>query len=254
MNEGIPLRVWPGRPFPLGASFDGAGTNFALFSEVAERVELCLVDDQGRETRVDLPEVTSLCWHGYLPDVYPGQRYGFRVHGPWDPATGHRCNPAKLLLDPYARAIEGSIEWNPALYPYNLGAEDDSPNLEDSAPFVPKAVVANPFFDWGNDRPPSVPKHNTVIYEVHVRGFTSQHPDLPEEIRGTYAALASPPVVAYLQQLGVTTVELLPVHEFVHDHALIERGLRNYWGYNSIGFFAPHHEYARGIAPGNQVL
>ncbi|MDQ1477814.1 MAG: isoamylase [Actinomycetota bacterium] len=242
---------WPGRAYPLGATYDGAGTNFVLFSEVAERVELCLVDDNGVETRVPIEEVDAYCWHAYLPGVGPGQRYGYRVHGPWDPAAGVRCNPAKLLLDPYAKAIDGEVDWNPACFGYDFG-DEDSRNDDDSAPHVPKSVVHNPFFDWGNDRPPAIPLHESVIYEVHAKGFTARHPDIPETLRGTYAGLAHPVAIDYLRELGVTAVELLPVHQFVHDSHLLERGLRNYWGYNSIGFFAPHNGYASG-GGGEQV-
>ncbi|HUP64522.1 MAG TPA: glycogen debranching protein GlgX [Thermoanaerobaculia bacterium] len=247
------LRVWPGKPYPLGATFDGSGTNFSLFSEVAEKVELCLFDDDAKETRVVLPEMTALCWHGYLPDVGPGQRYGFRVHGPWEPDRGNRCNANKLLLDPYARAVSGSVEWNQSVFPYDFSNPDHSKNDEDSAPYVPKAVVIDPYFDWGNDRRLNRPWHETVIYEVHTKGFTARHPDVPEELRGTYAGLTHPSVLRHLKDLGVTAVELLPVHQFVHDAHLLERGLRNYWGYNSIGYFAPHNEYAAAAKPGRQV-
>jgi isoamylase len=245
--------VWRGNDYPLGASYDGAGTNFSIFSEIAERVELYLFDEEGNETRIDLPEVTSFRWHGYLPNVGPGQRYGFRVHGPWAPAEGHRCNPAKLLLDPYARAIEGQVRWSEAVFAYRFADPDGPPNDADSAPFVPKSVIVNPYFDWGNDRPPRVEWHDTIIYELHVKGFSKNFPDIPEEIRGTYAALAHPRAIEYLTRLGVTTVELMPVHQFVHDAHLLERGLRNYWGYNSIGYFAPHNEYSAGGQSGQQV-
>ncbi|HUQ39082.1 MAG TPA: glycogen debranching protein GlgX, partial [Acidimicrobiales bacterium] len=247
------MRIWPGQPYPLGAHFDGSGTNFALFSEVAERVELCLYDTDGAETRIDLPEQTALCWHGYLPNCEPGQRYGFRVHGPWAPDEGHRCNPAKLLLDPYARAIEGGIAWDEAVFPYSFADPEGPPSDADSAPFVPKSVVTNPWFDWDNDRSPRTPLHETVIYETHVKGFTQLHPDIPPELRGTYAGLATPPAVEHFRRLGVTAVELLPVHHFVHDHPLHERGLRNYWGYNSIGYLAPHSEYSSSGQRGQQV-
>ncbi len=240
------MRIWPGRPAPLGATFDGIGANFSLFSEVAERVELCLFDEHGEATRIDLPERTALCWHGYLPDVKPGQRYGFRVHGPWAPERGSWCNPAKLLLDPYAKAIEGPWVWNEAVFPYHFGAPESSKNELDSAAFVPKSIVINPFFDWGLDRRPNTPWHRTVVYETHVKGFTTTHPEIPAELRGTYAGMAHPVAVKYLQRLGVTAVELLPVHQFVQDSTLQNRGLRNYWGYNSIGYLAPHNEYARG--------
>jgi glycogen operon protein len=237
--------TWPGRAYPLGATYDGAGTNFSLYSEVAERVELCLFDDDGAETCVTIDEVDAYCWHTYVPTVGPGQQYGYRVHGPWDPAAGVRCNPAKLLLDPYATAIDGGVDWAPACFGYDFDNED-SRNDDDSAPHVPKSVVHNPYFDWGNDRPPATPLHESVIYEVHVKGFTARHPDIPEALRGTYAGLGHPVAIDYLRNLGVTAVELLPVHQFVHDAHLLERGLRNYWGYNSIGFFAPHNGYASG--------
>ncbi len=247
------MQIWPGQPYPLGATFDGVGTNFSLFSEVAERVELCLFDADGSEQRVDLPEMTALCWHGYVPNVRPGQRYGFRVHGPWAPEHGQWCNPSKLLLDPYAKAIEGTWKWDEAVFPYHFNDPENSRNDLDSAPFVPKCVVINPFFDWGSDRRPQTPWHRTVVYETHVKGFTKAHPEIPEELRGTYAGMAHPVSVKYLQNLGVTTVELLPVHQFVHDSHLQERGLRNYWGYNSIGYLAPHNEYAAQGQQGEQV-
>ena len=247
------MEAWPGTPYPLGASYAGTGTNFSLFSEVASRVELCLFDDQGNESRLDLPERTALCWHGYVPNVYPGQRYGFRVHGPYEPRKGARCNPAKLLLDPYAKAIEGQVEWDPAVFPYRLGREDQTPDRRDNAPFVPKSVVANRWFDWNGDHPPRTPMHNTVIYEVHVKGFTCRHPDIAPELRGTYAGIATPAAIDHFKRLGVTALELMPVHQFVHDHRLIERGLRNYWGYNSIGYFAPHNEYSSSGQRGQQM-
>jgi glycogen operon protein len=250
MSEAI--ENWPGRPYPLGAAYDGAGTNFSLFSEVADRVELCLFDEEGREERLRLEEIDASVWHAYLPGIVPGQRYGYRVHGPWAPEHGQRCNPAKLLIDPYAKAIEGQVRWNPACFPYTMG-DENSRNDEDSAPFVPRSVVHNPFFDWGNDRPPDVQLNESVIYEVHVKGFTARHPDVPEAQRGTYSGLAHPAAIEYLTGLGVTAVELLPVHQFVHDAHLIERGLRNYWGYNSIGFLAPHNEYAAGGQRSEQV-
>jgi len=246
------MSIWPGQPYPLGATYDGSGTNFSLFSGVAERVELCLFDDDGHETRVDLPEVTALCWHGYLPAVVPGQRYGFRVHGPFDPAAGHRCNPTKLLLDPYAKAVEGEVDWDEAVFPYRFGHPEVRNDL-DSAPHVFKAVVTSPFFDWDNDRHPRSPYHQAVIYEIHVKGFTMRHPGIPEELRGTYAGLAHPAAIEYLQMLGVTAVELLPIHQFVHDSLLVERGLRNYWGYNSIAFLAPHNDYSARGQRGEQV-
>jgi isoamylase len=237
------VKIQPGNPYPLGATYDGAGTNFSLFSEVAERVELCLFDESGTESRIELPEVTAFCRHGYLPGVAPGQLYGFRVHGPWSPAEGHRCNPNKLLLDPYAKAVEGEVKWHEAVFPYRFG-DPGSRNDLDSAPFTPRCVVVNPYFDWGTDRPPRVPAHESIVYEVHLKGFTKRHPDIPEELRGTYAGFAHPVAVGHLKRLGITAVELMPVHQFVHDHHLLERGLRNYWGYNSICFLAPHNEYA----------
>jgi len=247
------LRIWPGEPFPLGASYDGRGTNFSVFSEVATRVELCLFDDAGQETRVRLPEVNANCWHGYFPDVRPGQRYGFRVHGPWAPDEGHWCNPAKLLLDPYAKAIDGGWNWNEAMFPYHFDNPDASKNDLDSAAYMPKSVVIEPSFDWGGDAPPRTPWHKTIVYETHVKGFTKRLSRLPEAIRGTYAGLAHPAAVEYLQQLGVTAVELLPVHQFVQDSHVIDRGLRNYWGYNSIGYFAPHNEYSSSGHGGEQL-
>jgi isoamylase len=244
--------VWPGRPFPLGASWDGEGTNFSLFSEAAEKVELCLFDEDGEETRVPLEEVDAYCWHAYLPGIRSGQRYGYRVHGPWNPAEGNRCNPAKLLIDPYAKAIDGNIDWDRSCFPY---AEDDPDAADDSdsGPHLPKSVVVNPYFDWNGDRPPDTSMDDTVIYEVHVKGFTARHPDVPEAQQGTYAGLAHPAAIEHLQRLGVTAVELLPVHHFVHDHHLVEKGLSNYWGYNSIGFFAPHSDYSSSGTLGEQV-
>ncbi|HEY2488048.1 MAG TPA: glycogen debranching protein GlgX [Streptosporangiaceae bacterium] len=250
MTEAI--EIWPGKPYPLGASYDGGGTNFSLFSEVADQVELCLFDDDGAERRMALEEVDASCWHGYLPSVAPGQRYGYRVHGPWAPEAGQRCNPAKLLLDPYAKAIEGQVQWDQACFPYNFG-DENSRNDDDSAPYVPRSVVHNPYFDWGNDRPPDIQLNESVIYETHVKGFTARHPEVPEAQRGSYAGLAHPAIIEYLGDLGVTAVELMPVHQFVHDAHLIERGLRNYWGYNSIGFLAPHNEYSSSSQRGEQV-
>jgi glycogen operon protein len=239
----------------LGATYDGTGTNFSVYSFVAEAVELCLFDDDGSETRVELPEQTAHCFHGYVPNVGPGQRYGFRVQGPWAPAEGHRCNPRKLLLDPYARAIEGDVTWSPAVYPYKVGdpEEDLARSDEDSARYVPRSVVTNPYFDWSDDRPPRVSWHDTVIYEAHVKGLTARHPDVPPEQRGTYAGLWAPPFVEHLKNLGVTAVEVMPVHQFIHDERLVRLGLRNYWGYNSIGYFAPHNGYSSSGERGEQV-
>jgi isoamylase len=246
------MQVWPGQPYPLGATYDGAGTNFAVFSEVAERVELCLLQDDGSETAIELRESDAFVRHAYLPSVTPGQRYGFRVHGPYDPRAGLRCNSAKLLLDPYAKAISGHVEWGEAVYGYHFG-EPDSRNDLDSAPHTMTSVVVNPYFDWGNDRPPKHEYHHTVIYEAHVKGLTMLHPDLPPEIRGTYAALAHPAVIDHLTGLGVTALELMPVHQFVHDHRLADAGLANYWGYNTIGFFAPQGSYSSRGDRGQQV-
>ncbi len=245
-------RTWPGEPYPLGASFDGSGTNFALFSEVAERVELCLFDEHGAETRLDLPEITGHVWHGYLPAVKPGQRYGYRVHGPYEPERGLRANPSKLLLDPYARSIDGKLEWDERVFSYEFADPDGKMNTQDSAPSMPKSVVVSPYFDWKQHARPRTPWHRTVIYEAHVKGMTARHPGVPPELRGTYLGLAHPAVVEHLTGLGVTAVELMPVHEFVHDHGLVQRGLKNYWGYNTIGYFAPHAEYAS--RPGEQLV
>ncbi|MGH8906786.1 MAG: glycogen debranching protein GlgX [Egibacteraceae bacterium] len=250
MSGGV--EVWPGRAYPLGATYDGAGTNFSLFSEVAEGVELCLFDDDGGERRIELEEVDAFCWHVYLPTVAAGQRYGYRVHGPWAPGRGNWCNPAKLLLDPYAKAIEGEADWDQACFAYDFGYER-SHNDDDSAGHVPRSVVHNPYFDWGNDRPLAIPLHESIIYEVHVKGFTACNPDIPAALRGSYAGLAHPVAIDYLTELGVTAVELLPVHQFCYDAHLLERGLRNYWGYNSIGFFAPHNAYASTGQRGEQV-
>ncbi len=245
--------VWAGIPYPLGATYDGWGTNFSLFSEVADRVELCLFDSDGTETRVEMPESTGYVWHAYLPQVVGGQRYGYRVHGPWDPWNGNRCNPAKLLLDPYAKAIDGRVAWDPAVFPYRMDDPDGGPDAADSAPFMPRSVVIDPAFDWGDDRPPRHPPSATIIYEVHVKGFTARHPDIPEALRGTYAGLAHPVAIDYLRSLGITAIELMPVHQFIHDSRLVGLGLRNYWGYNSIGFLAPHNGYAHDRRPGAQV-
>jgi isoamylase len=246
------MHVWPGAAYPLGATWDGSGTNFALFSEVAERVELCLFDDADAESRLQLSEVDGFVWHCYLPGVGPGQRYGYRVTGPYDPRRGHRCNPAKLLLDPYGKAIDGLVRWNDALLGYRTDAPDQ-PSGTDSAPFMPRNVVVNPYFDWTGDRQLRTPYHQTVIYEAHVRGLTFRHPQVPAELRGTYAGLASPPVIEHLTRLGITAVELMPVHQSVPERELAARGLTNYWGYNTIGFFAPHNGYSGSGEPHGQV-
>jgi glycogen operon protein len=247
------IEIWPGDPYPLGATYDGAGTNFSLYTEVAHAVELCLFNEDNVESRVPLSEVDGFIWHGYLPGIGPGQRYGYRVHGPYEPSRGMRCNPNKLLLDPYAMAIEGGVSWHEAAYGYRFGHPDTRNDL-DSAPYVPRSIVINPFFGWGHDRPPSTPYHDTVLYEAQVRGLTIGHPKIPKHLRGTYAALGHPEILDHLNKLGVTALELMPVHQFVTDHILEERGLSNYWGYNSIGFFAPHNRYSSTGQRGGQVL
>ena len=240
--------IWPGRPQPRGATWDGEGVNFALFSENAERVELCIFDAIGRRElqRISLVERTDQVWHCYLPEARPGMIYGYRVHGPYRPQEGHRFNPHKLLLDPYAKNIVGSVRWSDALFGYTVGNKrgDLSFDRRDSAGGMPKCKVIDPAFTWGDDRRPSVPWHDMVVYELHVRGFTMQHPDVPPQLRGTYAGLGTAPVIDYLKRLGVTTVELLPVHTFIDDRDLVTRGLRNFWGYNTIGFFAPDARYS----------
>ncbi|MEM9115675.1 MAG: glycogen debranching protein GlgX, partial [Myxococcota bacterium] len=238
--------------FPLGAHFDGAGTRFAVFSGPAERVELCLFDDQDRETRFSLPGREGDVWSGYLDGVRPGQRYGYRVHGPYDPSTGQRCNPHKLLVDPYALAVDGQLDWQPAVFPYPFD-QPESAQLEDSARFVPKSVVVSPWFDWGPDQAPRTPWSDTVVLELHVKAATANHPKVPPGLRGTYAGLAHPAFVEHLLRLGVTAVELLPVHQFVHSKSLLDRGLRNHWGYDSLAFFAPHAEYSAHGSRGQQV-
>jgi isoamylase len=248
-------KAWPGEPGPLGARHDGVGTNFAVYAEAAEGVELCLFgegDGRDDEVRIGLSETTGGVWHAYLPDVGPGQRYGYRAHGPWDPSQGQRANPAKLLLDPYAEAIEGGISWGQAVFGHRMD-EPDEIDPTDSAPAMPRSVVVNPWFDWEGDRAPRTPLSDTVIYEAHVKGATHRHPGVEEDLRGSYAGLAHPAFVDHLVDLGVTAVELLPIHQFVHDHHLVERGLRNYWGYSSIGYFAAHNEYGHRGQAGQQV-
>jgi isoamylase len=242
----------PGRPYPLGATYDGVGTNFSLFSEVGDRVELCLFDDEGRETRYSLPEETAHVHHGYLTGVGAGQRYGYRVYGPWRPAEGLRCNPDKLLLDPYGKAVDGNVRWRRSVFSHQLG-DDTRASRSDSAAAMPKNVVISPFFDWGNDRPPEIPWHKTSVYEMHVKGFTARHPAVPPALRGTYAGLATPEVIDHLVSLKVTAVELQPVHQFISEQHLIERNLSNYWGYNSISYLAPHSAYAASGTRGQQV-
>lgn len=247
------MQVWPGQAYPLGATYDGAGTNFAVFSEAADRIELALLHDDGSETAVELRETDAFVRHAYLPGIMPGQRYGFRVHGPYAPERGQRCNSAKLLLDPYARAVSGKVGWGEEVYGYHFGSPEKRNDL-DSAPRTMTSVVVNPYFDWGDDRRPRTDYHRTVIYEAHVKGLTMLHPALPEELRGTYAALAHPAILEHLTELGITTLELMPVHQFVNDHRLVDAGLANYWGYNTIGFFAPHNAYASWGDRGQQVL
>jgi isoamylase len=247
----------PGRPFPQGSTWDGNGTNFSLFSENAERVELCLFDDEGAERRIDIHDRTNFQWHVYVPGAGPGQRYGYRVHGPYDPAAGHRFNPAKLLIDPYAKAIDGAVDFNAAsVLPYVPdGTEDADLHIDDTddAAAIPRSVVVDPAFDWGEDRVIGRRWSETIIYETHVKGFTMRHPDVPEELRGTYAGLASEPAIAYLRGLGVTAVELLPIHHIVDESFLVDLGLSNYWGYSSIGYFAPHAAYSSSGTRGEQL-
>ena len=241
--------------YPLGAHYDGAGVNFSIYSQVADKVELCLFDDQDRETRIEMTEQNSYVWHNYLPGIQPGQRYGYRVYGPYDPNRGLRCNPNKLLLDPYAYAIEGNIDSDESLFSYWFKSPNDNSamNTLDSAGYTMKSVVVNPYFDWGADRHPNIPYHDSVIYEAHVRGMTNLNVDVPPDIRGTYAGLAYPTVIEYLKKLGVTTIELMPIHQYVNDTFLQEKGLSNYWGYNTIGFFAPHNAYSSSGQRGEQV-
>ncbi|MFG3284471.1 glycogen debranching protein GlgX [Streptomyces sp. NPDC048111] len=247
------METWPGRPYPLGAVHDGAGTNFALFSEVAERVELCLFDDAGDERRLPLTDADGSVWHAYVPGVGPGQRYGYRVHGPYRPSEGLRCDPAKLLLDPYATAVDGQLDGDPSLLTTDP-EHPDTPNGLDSAGHGMFGVVTDRSFDWEGDRRPAHPYHESVIYEAHVRGLTMRHPSVPDELRGTYAGLAHPEVIDHLKELGVTAVELMPVHQFTQDGFLVSRGLSNYWGYNTIGFFAPHNGFSSGGTRGEQVV
>ncbi|HEV7349568.1 glycogen debranching protein GlgX [Telluribacter sp.] len=250
--------AYPGNPYPLGATWDGEGVNFAVYAENAQGVELCLFDSTEAEkesVRVKMMERTHHVWHVYMPGLKPGQLYGFRMHGPYDPANGYRFNPNKLLIDPYAKAISGTIEWNESLFGYDVGNPDEDLNMSesDSAPYIPKSVVIDPNFDWGKDKAPRIPYHRTVIYETHVKGFTKQHPDIPENIRGSYAAIGHPVTIKYLKELGITAIELLPVHHFITDWHLKEKGLTNYWGYNSIGFFAPDVRYSSSGTLGEQV-
>ena len=245
-------QVWPGDPYPLGSTYDGAGTNFALFSDIADKVELCLISAEGEETRIPLEEVDAHIWHCYLPGIMPGQRYAYRVHGPYDPAHGHRCDPNKLLVDPYAKAFDGDFDGHKSLFSYDLD-DPSQRNTDDSLGHTMTSVVINPFFDWATDRQPKHPYSETVIYEAHVKGMTMTHPEVPESLRGTYAGLAHPAIINYLKDLGVTAIELMPVHQFLQDDRLRDLGMRNYWGYNTFGFFAPHQDYAASTKPGGAV-
>ncbi len=251
------LQVWPGHPYPLGATWDGAGVNFALYSTRATAVTLCLFDhaDKHETARIPLVEHTDQVWHGYVPTLQPGQLYGYRVEGPFDPQAGLRFNPSKLLVDPYARAVTGGVVWDDALFGYQIGHEEQdlSTDTRDSAAYMPKGIVIDPAFDWGEEHPPHTPLHRSVVYEVHVKGFTIRHPGVPEALRGTYAGLATPAVLEHLTSLGVTAVELLPVHFKVNDRHLVERGLSNYWGYNTLGYFAPDPRYAAADHPAEVV-
>ena len=249
------MQIRLGSMYPLGASYDGTGVNFALYSQVAQKVELCLFDEHDAETRIEMTEQNSYVWHNYIPGLQPGQRYGYRVYGPYDPVHGLRCNPNKLLLDPYAKAIEGNIDGDESLFSYWFKSPDDTSAMNDldSAAHTMKSAVINPYFDWGNDQHPYISYHDSVIYEAHVRGMTNLNMDVPPDIRGTYAGLAYPSVIEYLKKLGVTAIELMPIHQFVNDSFLQEKGLSNYWGYNTIGFFAPHNAYSSSGERGEQV-
>lgn len=246
------MDTWPGKPYPLGATFDGTGTNFAVFSSSAERIELCLIDDEEKETCIELTEVDADVWHCYVPGIRPGQRYGFRAHGAYSPEEGLRFDSSKILLDPYAKAIDGSVDNHQSNFSYSF-SDPETFVQENSLGHTMMSVVVNPYFDWGHDRPPKHEYHETIIYEAHVKGQTKRHPEIPENLRGTYLGISHPAMVAYLKELGVTAVELMPVHQFVNDTSLQERGLSNYWGYNTIGFFAPHNSYASSGSRGQQV-
>jgi isoamylase len=246
------VEMWPGRPYPLGATFDGTGVNFALFSEVASKVELCLISEDGQETCIELIEVDGNVWHAYLPRVQPGQRYGYRVYGPHEPNKGHRCNPSKFLLDPYAKAISGQIDGHESLFSYRFADPTEFNDL-DSLGHTMLSVVTTPYFDWGHDRPPQHQYHESVIYEMHVKGLTMSHPGIPDDVRGSYAAVGHPAIIDHLTSLGITAVELLPVHQFVNDSHLVDHGLSNYWGYNTIGFLAPHNGYTSALDLGQQA-
>jgi isoamylase len=252
----MPMTLLPGKPYPLGAKWDGTGVNFALYSEHAQAVELCLFNEEGTECeKIALKETTAIVWHGYLPGIQPGQRYGYRVYGPWEPEKGLRFNPAKLLVDPYAQAVTGRVDWSQAIFPYVFSGDDADLHRDDrdSAKGIPKSLVVNPYFDWDQDRPLRTPLVDSIIYETHVKGFSIENPDVPEPLRGTYAGLASPASLRHLKRLGVTAVELMPVHHFINDSHLVENGLSNYWGYNTLAYFAPHGRYCSTGDVGNQV-
>src|SRR3954470_7057601 len=253
----MPRIVLPGKPFPLGATWDGTGVNFAVYSENASKVELCLYDNRSKQEmeRIVVRETTAFSWHCYLPGLQPGQLYGYRMHGPWEPLQGHRFNPAKLLIDPYAQGIAGSVDWEQPIFPYKFGMDNADVMLDDrdDGPGMPKSVVVNPYFDWEQDRSPRTPLSDSIIYELHVKGFSMLSEQIPESLRGTYAGLASPPAVKYLKDLGITAVELMPVHQFVDDNYLVEKGLRNYWGYNTLNYFSPDSRYSSAGDTGAQV-
>ncbi|HUR64877.1 MAG TPA: glycogen debranching protein GlgX, partial [Chitinophagaceae bacterium] len=250
--------VYPGEPYPLGATWDGEGVNFAVFAENADGMELCLFKDlesKIEEQRIRIKEVSHHVWHAYIPGMHPGQMYGYRAHGTYDPLNGYRYNPNKLLIDPYAKAISQPVFWNDALFGYIMGHPDEDLSFStiDSAPFAPRSVVIDTSFDWEGDKPPRIPYHKTVIYETHIKGLTQTHPDIPENMRGTYAAIAHPVTIEYLKNLGITAVELMPVHHFIIDKILKDKGLNNYWGYNTIGYFAPDIRYSNSGTLGGQV-
>ncbi|OHB67517.1 MAG: glycogen debranching enzyme GlgX [Planctomycetes bacterium RBG_13_62_9] len=247
------VKTLPGTPYPLGATFDGSGTNFSIFSEVAEGIDLCLFHDDDQETRITMSERDGYNWHAYLAGVSPGQRYGYRVHGPWEPKKGLRCCPNKLLLDPSCKAVSGMIHWSDALFPYRKGRPEGPCSTSNDAHLTMKSVVCSPYFDWSGECHSHTPLEDTIIYELHVKGFTKRHPAIPPDLRGTYAGVAHPAVIEYLQSLGITAVELMPVHQFVHDRRLVDQGLSNYWGYNSICYLAPHNEYSSSGDRGQQV-